>query len=329
MTDVVFNISKLFCKQNKFFGLLLLIAAQICLSINVIIGKHLSSHGLTPILILVLRFGLGSIILFAYFLISNQLKHIKKLAVELPTIDKKSLVSQSVCSGFLYNLLMLSGVKLTSAIIAGIFISAEPVIILILSYFILREQIQKSQVISIIIVILGIMSLNMSKIQMHGLNSNFIGDLVVFAAILPEAIYTIIAKRYPVNLPSLYYAFFVNIINALLFSFCLILFTKDYFLLSNLCIVDWILSTTILPVSGFMFFLLWNYGLKYCNAQQAGLVTAVVPVGVCILAVLFLDESIHSYEVIGIVSVIVAILIGSTSKSKVKSTDTPLIVQQA
>lgn len=322
-------VSKSYTKQSKIFGIFLLITAQICLSINVIIGKHLSSDGLTPLLILVLRFGIGSLILLVYFLITNQLNQVKKSANKLSTIDRISLLSQSICSGFLYNILMLSGVKLTSAIIAGIFISAEPVIILILSYFILKERIQKSQFLSIVIVILGIFSLNLSKIQTQGLNSNLIGDLVVFTAILPEAIYTIIAKRYPINLPSSYFSFFVNIINALLFCGCLILFTNDYLLLTNLSITDWMLALTILPVSGFMFFLLWNHGLKYCNAQQAGLVTAVVPVGVCLLAVLFLHESIHFYEIIGIISVIIAILIGSNSKSEINSEDNGLVVQQA
>lgn len=322
-------VSMSFSKQNKAFGLMLLIMAQICLSINVIIGKHLSSHGLTPILILVLRFGIGSIILFTYLLTTNQLKLISNSAFNLATVDKRSLLSQSICSGFLYNILMLSGVQLTSATMAGIFISAEPAIILVLSYVILKERIKTTQIFSIFIVILGIFSLNLSKIQAQGLNSNILGDVVVFAAILPEAIYTIIAKRYPVNLSSLYFAFFVNVINALLFTSCMILFTHDYNLLANLCRADWILSLTLLPISGFMFFLLWNGGLTYSSAQQAGLVTAVVPVGVCILAVLFLHEPIHMYEIIGIISVILAILIGSYAKTNVESDDKQLIAQQA
>lgn len=305
--------------KNSTIGISLLISAQLCLSLNVIIGKFLS-YQITPVLILFLRFGIGSVILCLYLLYKKQFSSSISAILNLNHVNKTSLFTQSLFSGFLYNSLMLTGVKLTSATMAGIFISAEPAIILILSYFILKQDIRSNQLLSIIIVMIGIVSLNLTKIRIEGLNSNLIGDFVVFCAIIPEALYTIIAKKYPVSLPPLFFALGVNLINTVLFGTQLFIFTNDYLLISNLGFFDWTLAASILPCSGFMFFLLWNMGLQFSSAQKAGLITSVVPVGVCLLAVLFLGESIQLYEVLGVCLVILAIYIGSLENKQANNT---------
>lgn len=304
---------------NKYLlGLLCLVAAQLCLSANVVVGKLLIQHNLPPLLILTLRFGLGFFIIFSYLVLTNKIKPAINSLKKLSNTDKASIFTQSFLSGFLYNILMLTGVSLTTAAMAGIFISAEPALILILSFILLGEKINKNQIISILIVVFGLLSLNLSKIQTQGISLHLLGDAIVFCAILPEALYTIVAKRFHVKLSPLVFTGMVNFINAILFTICLFL-SNNFILLLNLLtslsLADWVLIFTVLPVSGLMFFLLWNIGLKYSTAQQAGLVTAVVPVGVCLLAFVFLHENIHLSEALGVFMVIVAIGIGSMSSS--------------
>jgi drug/metabolite transporter (DMT)-like permease len=74
---------------------------------------------------------------------------------------------------------------------------------------------------------------------------------------------------------------------------------------------------------GIMFFLFWYRGLTKINANTAALFTGVMPVSTTLLAFLFLNESIGYNEILGMILVIVAIVVGckapATGKGELQS----------
>lgn len=316
--SVVVSKSSNFFKSNV--GLLSLIAAQLCISISIVVNKYLVQHS-SMLLILTLRFVLGSLFLIGYVQYREKSLNFKQMYYNLSARDKFSLVVQGLFGGFLFNVLMLSGLKFTSATMAGIIASIVPVFIVVFSYFILKERVTKNELISIAIAVTGIIFINLSKVSVAGISFNLIGDILVLMALFPEALYTIVAKWHPVDMCPIQQSMLVNIVNSFAFCATLLMFPSDIITITSITGFDWFLIISVLSMAGFMFFIFWNIGLGKASTQQAGIVTSVVPVGACILAVIFLHEHIHFYELVGIFMVILAIYVGTKKNSTENSTE--------
>lgn len=303
--------NKSFLRENA--GLLCLIAAQLCISINIVVNKYLITHASTLVL-LTLRFVFSTVFLVCFLQLRNKSFSFSAIFQKLTKRDKASLVVQGLFGGFLFNILMLNGLKITSATMAGIISSAVPVFILFFSFLILKEKIAKHEYISIAIATMGILFINISKVSTYGVSLNIWGDLLILIALFPEALYTIVAKWHPVEICPIEQTTIVNFVNAVAFSITMLMFPSDIYTLSSVSLFDWFLIIAVLSSAGFLFFLLWNIGLTKSSTQQASIVTSVVPVGACILAVIFLNEHIHLYELVGIGMVVAAIYIGANKK---------------
>lgn len=296
-------------------GLIYLITAQLCISINIVVNKYLITKS-PAIILLTIRFILSGLFLGGFFRIKN---NNASIISHFGTLSKKcqmALIIQGLLGGFLFNTLMLTGLNYTSATMAGIISSLIPGVIVIFSYLILREKASKNELLSILIATIGIIFINITKINQGGASLSLIGDLIILFALFPEALYTIVVKMHPVDTCSISHAAFINIINAIAFCLSLAIFPSSLLSIATIETYDWFLITSVLTLSGLMFFLLWNKGLEHATTQQAAIVTTVVPVGSCLLAFLFLHETIHLYEIIGILLVIFAICVGTIKLNK-------------
>lgn len=299
-------------KLSSKYGLICLITAQFCICINIVVNKYLVKRipGLT---LLTLRFIIGAVILYSLFLYREKKLSLTKVFKDLCHKSKLSIIIQGLLGGFLFNFLMLSGLKLTSATMAGILSSLVPALIILFSYFILKETVAKNEILSIFIAAIGIIFINISKISGPGFGLHILGDLLILLALFPEALYTIVAKLHPVDLCPITSTTLVTIINAIAFCLTLLVFPTDIQAVTAITLFDWFLIVAFIASAGVLFFILWNIGLQHSTTQQAGIVTAVVPAGSCLLAVMFLHEHISLYELVGISMVIAAIYVGATN----------------
>lgn len=297
-------------------GLIFLLLAQLCVSVNIVVTKHLVGH--VPLTVLLtLRFLFGGIFL-SLFIWIRELNQEHKFRHTISTLSKKakfSIILYAMLGGFFFNIIMLTGLKYTSASMAGISTCVLPSLILILSYFILKERIKKHEILSIVIATFGVTFINISNFLSTGFSFNLIGDFLIILAILLEAFYTIAVKKFPVDISPIYQSALLNIINAFAFICVLLISPSDIMSLTVISSTDWFLAGVVLTFVGFMFFILWNHGLTKASTQQASIITAIVPAAVCVLAGIFLHEHICISEFIGIVLIISAIYIGSTEKS--------------
>lgn len=299
--------------SKSHFGLFCLITAQLCISVNIVVNKYLITKA-SFLILLSLRFILSAIFLYGYLYYRQSNFSLRHTFNKLNKRDKVSIIIQGLLGGFLFNVLMLTGLKFTTATMTGVIASLLPALILILSFFILKEKIRSHEYISIGLATLGILFINFSKMNDgFGMGLHIVGDILIMLSLFPEAMYTIIAKLYPIDLCPIEQSTIVNIVNAIAFSVTLFFFPNDLIGILHISAFDWLLIIAVLTGAGALFFVLWNMGLSHTTTQQAGVVTAIVPAGACVLAVLFLHEHIHIYELIGISIIMMAIYIGAAN----------------
>lgn len=304
---------KKFATENQLaIGYIELTAAQCFVGINVITGKFLIEY-FPVFLLLAIRFAIGCAGMLG-------IAYINKMPIfnayhgflALSNRDKILLIVQAACGGFLFNVLILYGMKTTSATSAGIISSVTPVMIFVLSAFLLREKITRQKGLAIIIVMAGLIILNVGKEGSNSQNALW-GNFLVLLAVIPEALFTILSKSIGKKITEMEAVILVNFFNLIMFM---------PFVFSGLNSMKWsLLNMNILLLllvygisGGIMFFLLWYRGLTKIQANVAALFTGVMPISTTIFAFFFLGEAIHVADMVGMLLVIIAIFVGCSRR---------------
>ncbi|GAB3628071.1 multidrug DMT transporter permease [Pandoraea terrae] len=207
------------------------------------------------------------------------------------------LLIQTFFGTFLFTLLMLYGVRQTTATAAGVITATLPACVALLSWALLREAPSRRALVSIGLAIAGVVLLNLSKgasAAGHGPDGadsggSWVGNAFVLGAVFCEAVYVIASKRLSAQLPALDICAYTHLL-----GLCLMLpvgigavLSTDYSVLGagNWAMLIWY----GLAASVFSFFL-WMRGIRHVPAQLAGVFTAMVPVSATAYGVLFLGE---------------------------------------
>lgn len=205
------------------------------------------------------------------------------------------LLVQTFFGTFLFTLLMLYGVRMTTATAAGVITATLPACVALLSWAVLREHPSRRTLVSIGLAIAGVALLNASRGDAHGASGAdassgaWLGNALVLGAVVCEAIYVIVSKRLAAELPAIDICAYTHLIGGLLMLPLGIvgLMAVDY---SALTPGHWALIVWYgLAASVFSFFL-WMRGIRHVSAQLAGVFTAMVPVAATAYGVIFLGE---------------------------------------
>jgi len=128
--------------SNKkiYLGYLFLSLAQFAVALNFICGKEIA--GIVPAYIFIcIRFIIGTFLLLSFYYVAKKplliVDSIKKVTFK----NWCTLAVQGLCGGFIFNFLLIEGLRYTSATSAGMVASTFPAVLSIFSYFILRESI--------------------------------------------------------------------------------------------------------------------------------------------------------------------------------------------
>ena len=152
-----------------------------------------------PVLLLAwLRFGIGGLAMW----------HWLRKPPDEPPISVRTrwlLFLESFLGNFLFSVCMLFGVRLTTAVAAGVVMSSIPAVVAILSWLFLRERIGRRTLAAIACAALGIGLFSLQKPAgavstttvdgFWGLPLPLWGNVLVFAAVVCEASYVVIGKR--------------------------------------------------------------------------------------------------------------------------------------
>jgi drug/metabolite transporter (DMT)-like permease len=248
-----------------------------------------------------LRFGIGAVAMVRW---------LKKPADEPPmtTRTRRLLFLESFLGNFLFSICMLYGMRLTTAVAAGIIMSAIPAVVAVMSWAFLREKVAWRSWAGIACAAVGIALYSASKTEQpaqYGQASGsdidtfslWRGNLLIFAAVICEAAYAVIGKRLTEGLGPKRISALIN-----LWGFALVTPLGFWFSL------QFDFSAVPLNLWGLLVFYglaasvwtvwLWMTGLKTVPASQAGLFTVMLPVSAALTGVIFLGETISGMQLV-------------------------------
>ena len=160
------------------------------------------------------------------------------------------------------------------------------------------------------ITVAGLMVLAVGKGKTLGNHESLLGDFLILMAVIPEAIFSIIAKWQNAKIHPTAVAAITSSMNAVI---CLPLALYQHMTvdLPVLTLTQCALLFTYAITGIFFFTVFWYRGINKTSANTAALFTSVMPLSVVILAIIFLGEKLYWFETAGMIMIISAIVIGS------------------
>ncbi|WP_333804573.1 DMT family transporter [Sulfurospirillum sp.] len=201
-----------------------------------------------------------------------------------------------------FNTLLYIGLQKTTATNALLINSSIPIIILFLSFVILKTTISLRQIVGIVLSTLGVVFLvlkgDVQSILMLSFNA---GDFWVIASSLCWASYSVLVKFRPSTLSN--FEFFITTVAlgvVMLLPFYLV---QGYSLDREIRVVmdyAWAIAYVVL-VTSILCYYLWHKGIAQIGADKTGQFTHLMPLFGSFLAYIFLGERLEWYHLGGII----------------------------
>ncbi len=201
-----------------------------------------------------------------------------------------------------FNTILYVGLTMTTATNALIINSSIPIIVLLLSFIILKQHINIKQIIGIIISTAGVVYLilqgDFSRIFFLEFNQ---GDIWVIVSSFTWALYSVVIKFKPKDLND--FEFFATIV-FLGFIFLLPIYLYQGYNLKdeiNLVKSNYLIFGYVSIFASSLSYYFWHYGIKQIGAPKTAQFTHLMPIFGAILAYIFLDEVLMFYHIIGVI----------------------------
>ena len=304
--------------MNRWLAYLCLASSMALVGSYVALSKPLVA-ALPVFLLAWLRFGIGGLAMLHW---------LRKPADEPPLTPRTRglLFLESFLGNFLFSVCMLFGVKLTTAVAAGVIMSAIPAVVAVLSAIFLHERIGKRAMGAIALAAIGIGLFSMTKADTGtspaaswaGLPLPLWGNLLIFAAVVCEASYVVIGKRLTQGLGPKRISSLINLVGFVLVT-PMGLWAALSFDFSSVSASIWLLLVFYGLAASVWTVWLWMTGLKSVPAAQAGVFTVMLPVSAAAIGVIFMGERLTGVQTlafgIALLGLVLATLPGRESPS--------------
>jgi drug/metabolite transporter (DMT)-like permease len=207
----------------------------------------------------------------------------------------------------LFSICMLYGVSMTSAVAAGVIMASIPACVAVMSWLFLRERVSARIWMAVACAVIGIALVSLSKNehsaqilpgQTAALASKnaWLGNLLVFCAVLCETAYAVIGKKLTGSLTPKRISSLINLWGFLLVT-PLGLWQALSFDFSAVQTPSWILLLFYSLAASVWTVWLWMTGLKTVPSAQAGVFTVMLPISVTAVGVLLLGERMSGLQI--------------------------------
>jgi drug/metabolite transporter (DMT)-like permease len=260
-----------------------------------------------------LRFAIASAIFLPLLL---------KTAHGVPSLGKKNacvLFLQAFAGNFLFSILLLYGLKLTSAAESGIILGTVPVVIGLISFLVLRESLTWNKGIALIIATVGIGVISgLGTAPAAGYEANpLLGNILVFGAVIGEVLWTILGKAVSRRVTPLTIASFTSFFGLILFA-PFAVYQASSFNFAAVTPLGWAV-VVYYGLGTVAAYLLWYQGVSKVPASTAGVFTGIQPVSAVVLSIILLKEPMLWSYWVGIASVLSAIVLMRRSEGRTRN----------
>jgi drug/metabolite transporter (DMT)-like permease len=273
-----------------------LASAQLLIALNIVSAKY-SLQFISPNVYLGWRYFFAFLCSLIFLFFHQRPKIFGKL--NLPII-----LLQAVSGGILFNIPMSQGLVLTDASIAGIITSLLPIITLFLSWILFKTKLTPKNFIAISFSVMGLLFISMGQLAGQKPVHTFLGDLWIFLAIIPEALYYLLSHRYRPPISDFFNASIIFSINSFLFLIILFWQHADLFHIPLKILF-------LIMFQGFslsLYYLIWLKGCQIANETLITVSASFMPVMTVILAMLFLHEHLNLYQCLGILIILMTVI---------------------
>lgn len=306
---------------SRFTGYVFCTLAMIGVGSTVVASK-LIAHGLPPFSATALRFAIA----FPLFVLAMKL-----MGQGWPRVSRREaslLVLQAASGSVGYTVLLLSGMRLTSATDAGVIAGTLPAVAALVAIVALRERPGVLTLGAVALATVGVIvcTLHTDDASAHGAAgasaSMLLGDAFVLLAVLCEAFFILLNKRLKTPVSPLQMSTLMSGIG-LAVSLVPALIERPWGLRYDGPAVAAVVYYALVPtVGGFM---LWFAGAARIAGAQASALTAFVPISAAAFAAAVLHEAIGPAQWWAIACVLGAVLLIASdgARSKVRATKPP------
>lgn len=272
--------------------------------------KILSSYGLSAIQMVVGRLGVSAILLGLFLLITDKNKFIIRIK------DIKWFVGTGIFSMLFFNTCYSAAVQLTSLSIAAVLLYTSPIFVTLFSIPIFKEKLTAKKIIAVVCSVLGCMlvsgllSSNESGIAINGL---FLGMCAAVGYAFYGILARVMVRRYH-PLTILFYTFILAGIGGVFIGD--VKGIVDIVVNRPSSMVVIIIAALICSIVPYM---LYTTALKEVEASKASVIASIEPVVATLIGHIVFGEVISFMSIIGIVSVLSAIIILNVRVPKVYS----------
>jgi drug/metabolite transporter (DMT)-like permease len=269
-----------------------------------------------------LRFGLGALAMLHW------LKAPPSEPVMTPA-TKRLVFLESLLGNFLFSICMLYGVSMTSAVSAGVILSAIPAVVALMSWAFLKERIEPRIWGAIACAAIGIALFSLTKSEqptevIRRLEGDFVknqafwGNLLIFGAVLCEAAYAVIGKKLTGALSAKRITSLINLWGFVLMT-PLGLWVAWSFEFGAVGLDTWLLLVFYALAASVWTVWLWMSGLKTVPAARAGVFTVMLPISAAAVGVEVLGERLSGVQLLAFAIALLGVVLATwPSRSGVK-----------
>ena len=289
--------------------------AYACLALSMVFtGSYVALSkplvAVLPVFLLAwMRFGIAAIALLPW---------LRKPASEAPLTARTKLLlfMESFLGNFLFSVCMLYGVSMTSAISAGVVLASIPAVIALMSWVFLREHLSARMWAAAACAVagLGILALSRSAPELNpagaaqGPDTQLLGNLLIFAAVLCEGAYAVIGKKLTGVLGPKRIASLINLWGFGLMTPFGLYFALD-FPFSGVANGTWLLLVFYALSASVVTVWLWMTGSRHLPAAHSGIFTVFLPISAALVGVLALGERLSGVQFIAFAIALLGVLL--------------------
>lgn len=291
--------------MNKNLAILAVIFATVIWGANATFMKY-TLEFVPPFSLGFLRF-FGASLLFLPFVFKKiNLKDISPIIVLTGLIGITAALS-----------LFFIGLKLTTALNAGVIVAFSPILTLIAARILLGERIRRTVLVGALLGILGIGIIIGKDFLSSRLSLSPLGDFLILVSILASVFYSIYSKKILMRFPPLLTTFYVLGIGSLGFiPGALSEWSTD---------PNWFAKVPFLAILGILYVIIlssflghfcWQWALSRMEAGKVGVFNYIEPVVTTITAIILLSERITFPFVVGSLFIFSGLLIAEVHRHR-------------
>lgn len=293
--------------SNRLPALAALAGAMGIVGTSVTASKYLVGH--IPIMLASeIRFLLASCLLLVIVrLVEDRLPRI-------PLRLHAVLAIQALLGIVAFNVLILTGLDMTTATISGIITAATPAVIAVMS-FAIGDKLSRTAWLGVIIALGGVVLVNLLASPGEEVARRpLLGGALVFLAVVGEAAYTVLSRYVTRELSPFATSTYICIYGAAMFLPFALWDLRD-FKPGDVPRSTWIAILYLAVIVTVVAFVLWFKGLATIPASIAGVFTGMIPITAVISAGILLNEKVGLPHIIGIACVLIGIFLVARARS--------------